>query len=204
MIAVSLSRTEGVGVPALRAAVRRGDIARIALVVAAAELRLGGGDPHPVRFLASGGDDCSPRLEDVLLAGVRAMGEGECTDEARASYVSLLDGGVRVVPWPVLLSREGMPTFQRSLGRLGGPGIGLAVDLPSWLGEPAGADALVGLARNVGRLCGDGRRDLVSLDVWGWSPAVARSAEARALLGRVLASLIGRGQPPPRRARGTA
>lgn len=198
MTAVFLSRTEGAGVPALRAAVRRGGAARIALVVAAAELRLGGGDSHPAPFLASGGDDRSPRLDDVLIAGVRAMGEGECTDEARARYASLLDGGVRVVPWPVLLSREGMPAFQRSLGRLGGPGIGLAVDLPSWLGEPAGADALVGLARNLGRLCGDGRRDLVSLDVWGWAPAVARTTAARDLLGRVLAGLFARGPTPPR------
>jgi len=190
VVAVVLSRSIDEGLPAFSTTLEPGVSG--ALLVATATLQLDTGAPQPLPFLVDLPADAAPAPGDVLLAGVQAMGDGGCTEESRAAYASLLDRGTRVVPWPVLLSRDGLPAVRRTLGRMAGPGIGLAVDLPVWLGDPAAADALVGLARSVGWLDGKGRRSVRSLDVWGWSPEVARSPAARALLSRVLSGLLPR------------
>ncbi len=188
MIAVSLRPGRTGELPAFEASAGEG--MGLGLVIAAADLGLGDGSGRCLFLDPPEGGLPRASSSAVLLVVARTLGGESRSDDARQRYRSLLDRGIRVIPWPVLLSRDGLPALRRALGRLDAARLGLAVDLQGWLGEPAAADALVGVARTLRRAHRRGRWRLVSVDVCGWTPRTAADPAARALLGRLLAPLL--------------
>jgi len=126
---------------------------------------------------------CTPPW--LVVGPERLVGEG---------LGARLDGGLALVPQPILLGRDGAPAVRRALARQPAEEILLAVDVAVAESPPL-ADAAAGAIRSVVAPAHNGGARLVALAVLGWpppddpAPGGARSAFVDRILQITLAAV---------------